>query len=115
MYSKEMQTDLIALEDSEALVIPDWQIGEILRSDSELNSHLILTLLEQLYDQCLDFYTNSPTKCFFVKLLKDYPHLTEIASYGDIASFLNISRRQLQRIREIYKFLSGIVGPRFSF
>ncbi len=38
MYSKEMQTDLIALEDSEVLVIPARQIGDILRRDAELNS-----------------------------------------------------------------------------
>ena len=31
------------------------------------------------------------------------PRITEIASYGNIASYLNISRRQLQRIREIYQ------------
>ncbi len=99
MYSKEMQTDLIALEDSEVLVIPARQIGDILRSDPDLNSHMILTLFEQLYDQFLNFYTNSPTQRF-VKLLERYPRITEIASYGDIASYLNISRRQLQRIRE---------------
>ncbi len=99
MYSKEMQTDLIALEDSEVLVIPARQIGDILRSDPDLNSHLISTLFEQLYEQFLDFYTNSPTQRF-VKLLERYPRITEIASYGDIASYLNISRRQLQRIRE---------------
>ncbi len=61
MYSKKMQIDLIALEDSEVLVIPSRQIGDILRSDTALNSHLILTLYEQLYDQFLDFYTNSTT------------------------------------------------------
>ncbi len=99
IYSKEMQTDLIALEDSEVLVVPSRQIGDILRSDAELNSHLILTLYEQLYDQFLDFYTNSPTQRF-VKLQERYPRITEIASYGDIASYLNISRRQLQRIKE---------------
>ncbi len=60
MYSKEMQTDLIALEDSEVLVIPERKIGNILRNDTELYSHSFLTLYEQLYDQFLDFYTNSP-------------------------------------------------------
>ncbi len=99
IYSKEMQTDLIALEDSEVLVVPSRQIGDILRSDAELNSHLILTLYEQLYDPFLDFYTNSPTQRF-VKLREHYPHITDIASYGDIASYLNISRRQHLHIRE---------------
>ncbi len=60
MYSKEMQTDLIALEDSEVLVIPERKIGDILRNDTELYSHSFLTLYEQLYDQFLDFYTNTP-------------------------------------------------------
>ncbi len=55
---------MIALEDSGVLVIPARQIGDILRSNPDLNSHLILTLFEQLYDQFLDFYTNSPMQRF---------------------------------------------------
>ncbi len=97
-----MLTDLIALEDSEVLVIPTRQIGDISRNYADLNSHLILNLFDQLYDQFIDFYTNSPTQRF-VKLLERYPHISEIASFGDIASYLNISRRQLQRISEIHK------------
>ncbi len=85
-------------EDSEVLVIPARQIGDILMSDHALNSHLILTLFEQLYDQFLDFYTHSPTKRF-AKLQERYLRITEISSYVDIASYLNISRRKVQRSR----------------
>ena len=59
---------------------------------------------KQLYDQFLDFCSHTPAQRDFL-LLDCYPRITEIPSYGDIASYLNISRRQLQRIREKHKDL----------
>ena len=56
-------------------------------------------LFEQLYDQFLEFSNLTPAQRY-LRLLDRYPRITDIASYGDIASYLNISRRQLQRIRE---------------
>ncbi len=86
-----MQTDLIALKDSDVLVTPARQIVGIIRSDGELNYYLILNLFDQLYDPFFDFYINSPTQRF-VKLQERYPHITEITSY------LNMSCYQFQRI-----------------
>ena len=56
-------------------------------------------LFEQLYDQFLEFSNLTPAQRY-LRLLDRYPRITDIASYGDIASYLKISRRQLQRIRE---------------
>ena len=75
---------------------------EKLNLDHELNMNLMMRLFEQLYDQFLDFCSHTLAQRYF-RLLDRYPRITEIASYRDIASYLNISCRQLQRIREIVK------------
>ena len=62
-----------------------------------------MDLFEQLYDQFVEFSSHTPAYRY-LRLLDRYPRITEIASYGDIASYLNISRRQLQGIREDYKY-----------
>ena len=73
---------------------------ERMNCDHELNMNLMMVLFEQLYDRLLEFINLTPAQRY-LRLLDRYPRITEIASYGDIASPLNISRRQLQRIREI--------------
>ena len=55
---------------------------------------------EQLYDQFSEFCSHTPAQRY-LRLLDRYPRITEIASYGDIAFHLNISRRQLQGIRAV--------------
>ena len=97
MHSTKMRTDIIALEDSEVIVIPTKIMRARMNRDHELNVNLMMGLLEQLYDQFLDFCSHTPGQRY-LRLLHRYPRITEIASYGDIASYLNISRRQLQRI-----------------
>ena len=99
MHSTKMQTDIIALEDSEVIVIQTKIMREKLNLDHELNMYLMMGLFEQLYDQFVKFSRHTPAQRY-LRLLDRYPRITEIASYGDIASFLRISRRQLQRIRE---------------
>ena len=101
IHSTIMRTDIIALEDSEVIVIPAKIMREQLNCDHELNMNLIMGFFEQLYDQFLEFSNLTPAQRY-LQLLDRYPRITEIASYGDIASYLNISRRQLQRIREKY-------------
>ena len=100
MNFTKMRTDIIALEDSEVIVIPAKIMREKLNRDHELNMNLMMGLFEQLYDQFLVFCSQTPDQKY-LRLLNRYPRITEIASYGDIASYLNISRRQFQRIREI--------------
>ena len=56
-------------------------------------------LFEQHYDQFLEFSSHTPAQRY-LQLLDRYPRITDMASYRDIATYLNISRRQLQRIRE---------------
>ena len=103
MHSTKMRTDIIALEDSEVIVIPAKIMREKLNGNHELNMNLMMGLFEQLYDQFLEFCSNAPAQRY-LQLLDRYSRITEFASYGDLASYLNISRRQLQRIREDYKY-----------
>ena len=100
MHSAKMRTDIIALEDSEVIIVPAKILRERLKEDHEFNMNLMRGLFEQLYDQFLEFSNLTPAHRY-LRLLDRYPRIKEIASYGDIASYLNISRRQLQRIRKI--------------
>ena len=86
-----MRTGIIALEDSEVIVIPAKILREKLNRDHELNMNLMMGLFEQLYDQFLEFSNQTPAQGY-LQLLDSYPRITEIASYGDIALYLNISR-----------------------
>ncbi len=97
-----MWIDIIAREDSQVIVIPTTIMREKLNGNHELNMNLMIGLFEQLYDQFLEFSNLTPAQRY-LQLLDRYPRITEIASSEDIASYLNISRRQLQRIREISK------------
>ena len=106
MHSTKMRTDIIALEDialedSEVIVIPAKIMREQLNCDHELNMNLMMGFFEQLYDQFLEFSNLTPAQRY-LQLLDRYPRITEIASYGDIASYLNISRRVFPSFRELY-------------
>ena len=79
MHSTKLRTDIIALEDSEVIVIPAKIMRERLNSDHELNMNLIMGLFEQLYDQFLEFCSHTPAQRY-LRLLDRYPQLTEIAS-----------------------------------
>ena len=99
-HSTKMRTDIIALEDSEVIVITAKIMREKLNSDHELNMNLMMGFFEQLYDQFVEFSSNTPAQRY-LRLLDRFLRITDTASYEDIASYLNISRHQLQRIRKI--------------
>ena len=101
MYFTKIRTDIIALEDSEVIIIPAKIMRERLNHNHELNMNLMMGLFEQLYDQLLEFFSHT-TAQRYLQPIDRYPRITEIASYGDIASYLNISRTQLQRVRIIF-------------
>lgn len=99
ILGKIMPTSIIAIDDSEVLVIPAQIMRDKLLSEPELNLGFAQALFEQAYDHILNDYRYSPTERYN-QLIKRYPRITQVASLGDIASYLNISYRQLHRIRE---------------
>lgn len=99
MHGKKMPTDIIALEDSDVLVIPSSLIRERLMFDPTLYIKFLDALFEQAYEQVLNNYRSTPEQRYR-QLLRSYPRLFEVVSLGEIASYLNISRRQLHRFRE---------------
>lgn len=99
MHGKKMPTDIIALEDSDVLIIPASMIRERLMSDPTLYIKFMDALFEQAYGQVLNVYRSTPEQRYR-QLLSRYPRLFELVSLGEIATYLNISRRQLHRIRE---------------
>lgn len=99
MHGKNIPTDIIALEDSDVLVIPALMIREWLINDPAINIRFLDALFEQAYEQVLNVYRSTPEQRYR-QLLSRYPRLFELVSLGEIATYLNISRRQLHRIRE---------------
>lgn len=99
MHGKKMPTDIIALEDSDVLVIPSTLIRERLMFDPTLYIKFLDALFEQAYDLVLNNYRSTPEQRFR-QLLARYPRLFDMVSLGEIATYLNISRRQLHRFRE---------------
>lgn len=99
MHGKKIPTDIIALEDSDVLVIPSSLIRERLMFDPTLYIKFLDALFEQAYEQVLNNYRSTPEQRYR-QLLARYPRLFDLVPLGEIATYLNISRRQLHRFRE---------------
>ena len=99
MHGKKMPTDIIALEDSDVLVISASLIRERLMLDPTLYLKFMDALFEQAYEQVLNNYRSTPEQRYR-QLVARYPRLFDLVSLGEIAKYLNISLRQLHRFRE---------------
>lgn len=96
---RKMPTDIIALEDSEVLVVPTSVMKERLVYDPTLNISFVQALFDQAYNHILENYRFSPEQRY-CSLIERYPRITELVTLRELASYLNISYRQLHRIRE---------------
>lgn len=99
MHGKKMPTDIIALTDSDVLIIPASLIRERLMFDPTLYIKFMDALFEQAYELVLNNYRSTPEQRYR-QLLARYPRLFDLVTLGEIATYLNISRRQLHRFRE---------------
>ena len=99
LYGKKLPTDIVALEDSDVLVVPASIMCERIIQDPTLHIRFANALFEQAYEHVLNDYRSTPEQRF-KQLLERYPRLLDVVSLGDIATYLNISRRQFHRIRE---------------
>ena len=73
MHGKKMPTDIIALEDSDVLVIPSSLIRERLMFDPTLYIKFLDALFEQAYEQVLNNYRSTPEQRYR-QLLRSYIH-----------------------------------------
>ena len=99
MLGKTMPTDIVALEDSEVLVIPARLLRERFLSDPTLHTLFLQALFEQSYEHVLNDYRYTAEERYRQLCIR-CPHIFDVASLGEIASYLNISRRQLHRFRK---------------
>lgn len=97
MMHKPLPNDIVALENSEVLEIPVSIIRDHIVNDPTLNLKLAQELFAQAYESMLDNYRYSAQQRYEM-LVRRCPRILDTATVGDIASFLNISRRQLHRI-----------------
>ncbi len=99
VLGKPMPTDIVAIEDSEVLIVPAEIMRDRLLNDPTLNIRFVQALFDQAYEQILNDYRFTPSERYH-RLISRYPRITQLVSLADIASYLNISYRQLHRIRE---------------
>ncbi|MDE6297157.1 MAG: Crp/Fnr family transcriptional regulator, partial [Muribaculaceae bacterium] len=99
ILGKTMPTDIVALEESDVYMIPVEIMRNHLAFDPTLNIHFVQALFDQAYNHILNDYRFTPEERYH-KLIKRYPRILTLVTVGEIASYLNISRRQLHRIRE---------------
>lgn len=84
MLGKQMPTDIIALEDSEVLIIPARLLRERLLLDPTLNTRFVQALFEQSYEHILNDYRYTAEQRY-IQLYKRYPRIFDIVSLGEIA------------------------------
>lgn len=99
LLGKPMPTNIVALEDSEAWVVPTEIIKKRLDYDPTLDICFVQALFVQAYEHILNIYRFTPSERY-CQLINRFPRITQLVSLKDIASYLNISYRQLLRIRE---------------
>lgn len=95
---KPVPTDIIALEDSKVYEIPVNLFNNLLLDNPGLNLSLAQGLFAHAYDMLLDNYRYSAHRKYDL-LLERYPRIFNLVPLSEIASYLNISRRQLHRFR----------------
>ncbi|MFG6392135.1 MAG: Crp/Fnr family transcriptional regulator [Candidatus Amulumruptor sp.] len=99
LYDRSMPTDIIALEDSDVLVVPVRLIRQHIEGNPSLHLHIVRSLFDQAHQTILNGYRYSPYQRY-TKLIERFPRILRLVSLGEIASYLDISRRQLHRFRE---------------
>lgn len=96
---RRMPTDIIALKSSDVYVVPTSIIKDRLESDPKLNLKMVQSLFEQSYRTMLDSYRISAYDSY-MRLTSRCPRIFELVPLNEIASYLNISLRQLHRFRK---------------
>lgn len=100
MFNRRMPTDIIALKSSEVYVVPVELIKERFDADMMLNLRLTQSLFDQAYRMMLDNYRVSSYDRYR-QLIGRFPQIFQLVSLSEIASYLNISLRQLHRFRDM--------------
>ena len=99
MHGQRMPTDIIALKDSEVLVVPTEFITERLDADPSLHLKLVQSLFNDAYNIILNGYRLSAYERY-CRLIEHFPRIFDLVPLSEIASYLNISLRQLHRFRK---------------
>ncbi len=90
--------DLIAVTESAIFCVPLTSAISVTQSNSAYLFGLSNLVLQRLVSSFINLYTKTPERRY-LDLLKNHSHLLELFSLGDIASYLNVTRTHLSRIR----------------
>lgn len=99
MLGRAMPVDVIALDYSEVYEVPASLMRDHFVEDASLNATLLQALFDQAYINALDNYRFTP-EMRYKRLLGRCSRIFDLLTVDDIASYLNISRRQLYRFRK---------------
>jgi hypothetical protein len=80
--------------------VPGAKIREHFASHSNLVAAASIVMLEEAYRRYLDVHTLTPLERY-QRLKKRVPALDELVPVQELASYLSVSRRQFQRLRQI--------------
>lgn len=97
MLAKKMQTDIIALEDSEVIIAPSKVMYDWLICDPTLHIKFIQLMLEHTYDAFIKS-KRYPLEQRYLSLINSFPQVIKNLSNDEIASYLGISIYQLKRL-----------------
>ncbi|MDE5971813.1 MAG: Crp/Fnr family transcriptional regulator [Muribaculaceae bacterium] len=103
LHGRPAMCSIIAGADSEVIQVPVKALRDYVAGHSP--NFMIDTasvVLMEAYRRYTDLHTLTPQERYGA-LLERYPHVIDEIPLQEIASFLNVSRRQFQRIREIFR------------
>ncbi len=98
-HGRRMPTDIIALKDSDVFIVPTELIRGHLESDPSTHLKLVQSLFDDAYNIILNGYRISAYDRYR-HLIERFPRIFDLVPLSEIASYLNISLRQLHRFRE---------------
>lgn len=97
MYTENIETDIIAIDESEVVIAPAKAMYEWLITDPTLHIKFIQGIFDQLSNMFININCFTP-KQRYLQLLDICPQIMRKQTKVDVASYLNISQRQLMRL-----------------
>lgn len=100
LFNLPSMTSIVAGSRASVLQVPIANAREYMQTNRpDFISQASGVMLQEAYRRYLDVLTKTPAERYAI-LHSSYGHVIDTISYQELASYLNISRRQLQRIRE---------------
>lgn len=103
LFNLPSMTSIVAGNNASVLQVPVANARQHMQATiPDFVENATQVMLHEAYRRYLDIMTMTPAERYAI-LHSHYGHVIDTVSYQELASYLNISRRQLQRIRENFR------------